>query len=112
MEDKTMRTFGYSAKCGTYVVTATGQVYTIKDGQWKKVKLYTSNRGYLRFSYKGKWLAVHRVVYETFIGKIPQGLVIDHKDENKTNNSIYNLQLLTIGDNVRKHWALVKEGRI
>lgn len=104
--------FGSTVKSGVFVVTADGGVFTVKNRQWKPVKLYKSNKGYLRFSYCGKWYSVHRVVYELFIGKIPQGLVIDHKDENKTNNAVTNLQVLTVGDNIRKHWSLVKEGQL
>lgn len=43
----------------------------------------------------------HRVIWYFFNGDIPQGLEINHKDENKSNNSLYNLELLTRGDNVR-----------
>lgn len=42
---------------------------------------------------KGKRL--HRLIYEKNYGKIPDGYVIHHKNEDKTNNCIMNLQLMT-----------------
>lgn len=104
--------FGFSARCGLYILTSEGEVYNLKDGTLRRVPLYKNSRGYLRFSYYGKWYTVHRAVYEAFIGTIPQGMVIDHIDEDRLNNRVDNLQVLTSGDNVRKHWALVKEGRV
>ena len=38
---------------------------------------------------------VHRLVWEAFNGPIPEGLQINHKDENKTNNSLRNLEVVT-----------------
>ena len=54
---------------------------------------------------------VHRAVYAWFHGKVGAHMVVDHIDNNKSNNHISNLQLLTPGDNIwkgRKHnvWLL------
>ena len=38
-----------------------------------------------------KHYSVHRLVVETFIGDIPNKMVINHKDGNKLNNSLQNL---------------------
>jgi hypothetical protein len=35
---------------------------------------------------------VHRLVYSTFIGDLVEGMVIHHKDKNKTNNHVSNLE--------------------
>ena len=42
---------------------------------------------------------VHRVVYETFIGKIPHGKVINHINGNKQDNSLQNLEAISPSDN-------------
>ena len=42
---------------------------------------------------------VHVLVYETFFGDIPEGMQVNHKDENKDNNSAFNLNLLTPKEN-------------
>jgi hypothetical protein len=44
---------------------------------------------------------VHRLVVMAFIGPIPDGLQVNHKDGNKTNNSISNLEIVTQAENMR-----------
>lgn len=41
----------------------------------------------------------HRLVWTAFVGPIPPGMQINHKDKNKTNNSIGNLELCTQSEN-------------
>ena len=43
---------------------------------------------------------VHRVVWEAFKGSIPEGRVINHKDEDKSNNSLHNLELCNMQYNL------------
>lgn len=43
---------------------------------------------------------VHRFIWECFNGEIPEGLVINHLDENPTNNAINNLSLVSQADNL------------
>jgi len=45
---------------------------------------------------------VHRFIYECYKGVIPEKFQIDHIDSNKNNNSINNLQALSVKDHVRK----------
>jgi hypothetical protein len=59
-----------------------------------------------------KWLRVHRLVYHHFKGPIKRNLVVDHMDENKSNNHISNLQLLTVGDNINKSREIKKLNKI
>ena len=49
-------------------------------------------------NYRKKFL-VHRLVYEAFNGKIPEGYTIDHIDQNKLNNKIENLRWVTKSEN-------------
>lgn len=42
---------------------------------------------------------VHQLVYEAFIGLVPDGLHINHKDGVKTNNNISNLEVVTPREN-------------
>lgn len=59
--------------------------------------------GYLRISFNRlKSMGVHRVVYAWFHGEVPEGMVVDHIDDNKKNNNIKNLQLLTPHENLCK----------
>ena len=74
------------------------------------------NNGYLRLSVKGrKFVYLHRIIYETFVCEIPDGMVLDHKDTNKLNNSLENLVLCTQKENcnnpkTRKHNSQSKIG--
>ena len=43
----------------------------------------------------------HRLLWETFVGEIPEGLQINHKDLNKENNLLSNLELMSPGENTR-----------
>ena len=81
----------------TYEVSNVGRVRNMKTGKYITPK--HNNRGYvqIRLSRNGKvehWL-LHRLVAVTFI-KNPDGLPqVNHKDENKDNNSAENLEWCT-----------------
>lgn len=61
------------------------------SGDYKKVALF--NDGKRRFFW------VHRLVWEAFNGKIQEGMVINHKDENPANNNLENLEVVTQKEN-------------
>lgn len=44
---------------------------------------------------------VHSIVAQTFIGERPEGYHVNHKDGNKLNNNINNLEYLTSSDNLK-----------
>lgn len=50
---------------------------------------------------KHKTMYIHRLVYQTFIGQIPKGMTINHKDSNKLNNDVNNLEVLSNEENIR-----------
>lgn len=62
-------------------------------------KLSPTNSGYLTFSCDGKCTYVHRIVYETFIGPIPQGYDINHENGIKTDNRVENLTAVSRSEN-------------
>lgn len=109
----------YKTKYDGYYVTKSGKVITtkVKGGQGRinifqpREHCYKVDKdGYLEvclsFIEKNrhirKYYRVHRLVYETLMGDIPQELTIDHIDANPQNNSIENLQILTRENNTRK----------
>lgn len=90
---------------GLYSVSNLGRIYSHKrnttDGH-----IYTpkkSHNGYdeiiLSKEGKIKKIRVNRIVYETFMGEIPKGMHVNHIDENKSNNCLSNLNLLTSKEN-------------
>jgi hypothetical protein len=65
------------------------------------------NAGYCLISMPGKcWLA-HRLIYTHVHGSIPAKMVIDHRDGNKLNNAIENLQVLSHSQNIKKAWETI-----
>ena len=62
-----------------------------------------SNIGYPYFRTKidGVLVCNHRYIYEMFIGKIPEGMFVDHIDGNPFNNRVENLRL---ADNAQNQW--------
>ena len=52
---------------------------------------------------KGYRVLEHRDVWEKSNGKIPEGNIIHHKNGNKKDNSIENLECLNIKEHGKKH---------
>lgn len=92
---------GYS----NYIIDENGNVYS--KLKHRMLKLHNNN-GYLMVYLKydngiSKWQYVHRLVARQFI-PIPdkQGeLRVNHKDGNKANNNVHNLEWTTISENIR-----------
>lgn len=65
---------------------------------------FTNKHGYkiisLRKDGVKKYFQIHRLVYETFCGKIPSGMQVNHINENKSDNRLCNLNLMTPKENV------------
>lgn len=55
----------------------------------------------------GKNQHVHRLQWVKFNGEIPKGYIVHHKDGNKLNWDIKNLELVSRGEHVRKHKDVV-----
>lgn len=60
-----------------------------------------SNRGYRHVVVKGKHHYVHRLVLSAHIGECPPGHETNHKDGNKSNNRLDNLEWVTKSQNHR-----------
>ena len=53
-----------------------------------------------------KQMSVHRLVYEAFFGAIPAGLQVNHRDGDKQNNRLSNLEITTAQGNMRHAYRL------
>lgn len=64
--------------------------------QTKFGKAYIDSDGYYRVNNRNNTsVMLHRLIFEDFYGiRIPKGYIIHHKNENKLDNCILNLQLL------------------
>ena len=88
---------------GKYEVSNYGNVRSLWFGKVKPIKLL-DNHGYPEFKVRnGKDKSKHKrenvAVAEAFLGKRPEGLVINHKDGNKHNNHVSNLEYVTYSEN-------------
>lgn len=67
-------------------------------------KYKVTSKGYLRHRTDGARLRMeHCLIWEENFGAIPDGMQIHHKDFNKENNDISNLQLVTPLEHKRIH---------
>lgn len=57
--------------------------------------------GYLRTQFDGKTQTVHRVIAKAFIEEDPDRKYVNHKDGNKKNNSVDNLEWCTFSENIQ-----------
>lgn len=93
----------YNSKYDRWV-TKGGLVYRYSKGEDKLVlcKLQTDIGGYLQLNVskpKRTKILVHRLVYETFVGNIPQGYDIDHINTIRYDNRVENLRCVTVNEN-------------
>ncbi len=58
--------------------------------------------GYVRIKINRKMHEAHRLIWTYHNGDIPEGYLIDHDDDNPTNNRIGNLKLATRSENTHK----------
>lgn len=61
------------------------------------------NRLHLSNKNKQRVVAAHRAVWEAFYGRIPPNLMINHKNGNKLDNRIENLELVTNRQNIEHY---------
>ncbi len=107
-----------------YQASSLGNIRSLnynKTGKIQNLKLKLGN-GYYQVNIKNKWPCVNRLVYSAFYGRIPDGLEVNHIDENKLNNRISNLNLMTrkenanwgtknkrISEALKKHFNIVQQ---
>lgn len=94
--------------CPDYSITRNGDVYSTKNGTPYKLKPYPS-QGYDRVKMvrpdgKIRTASNHRLVAETYLKK-PKGMnIVNHKDGNKSNNKVTNLEWTNHRGNM-KHYG-------
>lgn len=99
--------------CEGYEVTAEGKVRSVdrvimrSNGRpcprrGKVLKPWIDPHGYYRIEVAGKrGIFVHVMVAEAFIGRKPEGMQVNHKDCNKQNNHVFNLEYVTPSENCK-----------
>lgn len=74
-----------------YIIHSDGAVTNCKTGNVLNERC--TKAGYRTVTLRGddgirRTYSVHRLVYESFIGEVPEGMQINHIDEDRTNNTI------------------------
>lgn len=92
---------------GRYQISNYGRIKSLnfkRTGTERILKLGKCTSGYPYFTAfingKHRGFLIHRLVYETFIGPIPEGMQVNHINEDKTDNRLENLNLMTRKDNI------------
>lgn len=87
--------------CPVYAITSDGRVWSHRRGKFLKPKI--DRYGYLcvHLSYGGHSYhrTIHRLVAEAFIPNPDNKPTVNHKDENKFNNCVDNLEWMTVSEN-------------
>jgi hypothetical protein len=93
-----------------YMVSNNGNIWSNKSG--KELIKILDGRGYLAVGINNIKLKVHRLVATTFIPNTFELLEVNHKDGNKLNNNINNLEWVSHENNMRHAWEnnLCKKG--
>ena len=107
---------------GVYQVSDLGRVRSRKSGEWKVMSASKNRKGYLRLDLsidgKRKNASVHRLVAQAFIPNDDESKnQVNHKDENKENNRVDNLEWCTAQYNStyndihhrRRHSQLIRD---
>jgi hypothetical protein len=123
-EAKRMFEHGATLKeVATFLGTSIPTAHSIKHGKtWAgdathrmlKPRLDTKSYMQVDFVCSGVYTRkrVHRVVWEAFIARIEGRLEINHKDLNRANNSLDNLELITHRENVNHAHAIYAQERL
>jgi hypothetical protein len=94
---------------GLYEVSSEGRVRSCKR-RLKPLAQVKNKRGYLQVNiYRDgqvRNFLVHRLVARSFIGEIPEGWQVNHKNGRKKDNRVENLELCTPEQNRKHAWEL------
>lgn len=95
---------------GKYLISNNGKVRRVDSGKLKKPT--PDKDGYLRVDlYKDgvrKKFGIHQLVANEFVEKSYENLVVNHIDENKTNNIYSNLEWVSVKDNTNHGTAIIR----
>lgn len=104
-----------------YLISDNGDIYScwvnkgihglVKEDTYRKLTGSKARSGHIYFrAQRGEGATlVHRLVYETFVGEIPEGMVIRHLNDEPGDNRLSNLAIGTQKENVQD---AIRNGKI
>ncbi len=100
MAEETWREYPINSK---YIVSSEGRVARVfkkEQTKWGYLRCNFLNNGKLTH------FPIHRLVLETFIGECPPNREVNHRDGDKTNNSLHNLEWVTHSENLKHAYSI------
>jgi hypothetical protein len=92
-------------RSGIYHAKTSGRIFSQWSGREKEIRLCKKPSGYLKFNaYAGSGpitVYAHRFIWAFFHGEIPPGFQINHINFNRSDNRIFNLEIMSPGENTR-----------
>jgi hypothetical protein len=82
------------------------------DKYLSKYHIWYDHKGYPCITVAGKEIKLHVFIWEQAHGEKPDGYEVHHKDRNKGNYDLSNLELLTNSDHGRVHAGWVRENGV
>lgn len=102
---------------GRVFVSRGGRVVrALGDGKFRTMRPNDNGHGYTTVSFNchgdpSRKVYVHRLVYEVFVGRIPDGWDVDHINDVRSDNRLENLQVMTHYDNLTVKPSTVENRR-
>ena len=88
-----------------YAISTRGTVVRVKN--WRPLKLDWSGRERMKYRavklYRApvkRKFVLHKLIWVSFYGSVPEGFHIDHIDRDRFNNSLCNLRLVSVKENM------------
>lgn len=92
---------------GLYQISNKGKIRSYFN-DFRILTPQVSKNGYLRIIVKNKHYSIHRLVAETFIPNPQNKPEVNHKDGNKENNCVNNLEWVTRSENQIHSYRILK----
>jgi hypothetical protein len=92
-----------------FSITEDGKIYSHRTNKFLKTQIHTTGYRVLCTKLKGRLggttcLRIHRLVAETYIDNLDNKPMVNHKDGNKLNNHMLNLEWVSCKENIQHAW--------